>query len=142
VQDHTTLTRGISINAEPQDVFNFVYDPATWPGWPIQWLHASQNDAWHWHKLLHRSYGRSLMTKSMKAGVLRQEFEDIFGRTWIVQATLLPQQSGTYLILKITKPGSIVEDIAKRAIKMIDMKLVLTKVRIESVKEVVHYADN
>lgn len=91
---------------------------------------------------MRRSYGRSMITKSARACILRQDYVDIGGRTWKVQATVLPQKSGSLFILKITKPDVTSEDVVKRAVKMIDMKLVMTKVRMESTKELAQYASN
>jgi hypothetical protein len=129
-----SVTKSISIDRAPQDVFDFLADPANWPQWAIvntQSIAKSDDTGW-WDMVTRHGRVRLHMRSNAEYGILDHDYQDKEAM-WAVAARVIANRRGSEFLITLLQPDAFSNDFFDLQVRLVDLELAELKRVLEQV---------
>lgn len=127
-----TVTKTVSIDVPPSEVFAFLADASTWPRWAIVNIKSiAKADGDWWDMQTPMGAARLRIRPQEQLGILDHDFVAPDAK-WTVPARVVPNGTGAVFMITFFQPPMFTDDFFDQQIALIDTELAKLKEILES----------
>ncbi|GAA2741940.1 MULTISPECIES: SRPBCC family protein [Kitasatospora] len=129
----SSVTKTVSIDRPPAEVFAFLADPANWPRWAVVNVRsiAPTADPQWWVMATPVGEARLRLRADAEHGILDHDFVDDTA-AWTVPARVVPNGDGAEFMITFFRPPSFDEEFFVRQTDLVDTELATLKSVLET----------
>ncbi|MFG3115719.1 SRPBCC family protein [Streptomyces sp. NPDC048197] len=127
-----SVTKTVTIDRPPDEVFAFLADPANWPQWAVvnvRSVEPTEDPQW-WRMATPQGPARLRIRPHAALGVLDHDYLDETA-SWQVPARVVPNGAGADFMITFFRPPTLSDEDFRRQTALVDTELATLKAVLE-----------
>jgi len=127
-----SLTKTVSINRSPAQVFDFLVNAGNWPKWAIHNIKSiTKGENGWWVMETPVGFGNLRIRPNLEFGILDHDFQAPEA-SWTVPARVVPNADGAEFMITFFQPANFSGEFFDEQIKLVDQELAKLKEILET----------